>query len=447
MVEINPAQLALALLTLVLLSTILAMFAGWSWMFWRLATGQSLLPGQPLVSLSPPGWRGGTVLLAFSTYVVMNVLVAGLYVRTQGRVPRKPAPAVKPAAASIEQRESTKSEKGSKPEETKKNPSGPGRDVAGKINATPAQGATDGAKPPKPTELDDEDATFSLTEQMFLVSVINCLLLVVLPVLIRATSGARLRDLGLSFSGWERQAAVGVVATMIAAPAVYAIQFASLRIWKANAHPLEKMLRKEFDSLGVADLAVISAVILAPIVEEMMFRGLLQRWCIDFWTRRATARKPVLQPADALVLAADDFAVASEQVSWPEVTADTRSASQDLQPPTRTGAIVGITMASLCFAVVHSPQWPAPIPLFVLALIIGAVYHRTGSLIAAIFMHATFNGFSTLAMFVAILGGHEKDARKAIDGAWRSPAVVVPIERGICVTADHEAVWQKRNFE
>ena len=46
---------------------------------------------------------------------------------------------------------------------------------------------------------------------------------------------------------------------------------------------------------------------------------------------------------------------------------------------------------------VHAPQWPAPIALFVLSLVIGTVYHRTGSLIAAIFMHATFNGLSTLA--------------------------------------------------
>ena len=45
-------------------------------------------------------------------------------------------------------------------------------------------------------------------------------------------------------------------------------------------------------------------------------------------------------------------------------------------------------------------QWPAPIALFVLALVIGTVYYRTGSLIAAIFMHATFNGISTFMLFM-----------------------------------------------
>jgi len=441
MVEINPAQLALALLMMVLLSALLAMFLGWGWMFWRLATGQTLLPSQPLVSLSPPSWRGGTVFLAFSTYVIMNVLVAGLYARALGRVPRKSAPAVKPAGESVKQRESAKGEHGSNLADTRSNPVVARKEVAGKIDAKQAHSATDGEKASKPTESDEEDGTFSRTEQMFLVSVINCLLLVILPMLTRATSGARLRDLGLSFKGWERQAAVGAVATLIAAPAVYSIQFASLLIWKANAHPLEKMLRKEFDGLGVADLAVLSAVILAPIVEEFMFRGLFQRWCIDFLTRRARNRELMPQPADALVPEAAG-AVASERETWPEFTAAVITTSQGVRSPTRTGVIVGITITSLFFAVVHAQQWPAPIPLFVLALIIGFVYHRTGSLIAAIVMHATFNGFSTLAMFVAILGGHEKDARKAIDGAWNPPAVIVGVERGVCGAVGHQTVWQ-----
>ena len=62
-----------------------------------------------------------------------------------------------------------------------------------------------------------------------------------------------------------------------------------------------------------------------------------------------------------------------------------------------------IVITSLLFASVHAAQWPAPIALFALALVIGTVYHRTGSLIAAIFMHATFNGLSTLALFIELV--------------------------------------------
>ena len=71
-------------------------------------------------------------------------------------------------------------------------------------------------------------------------------------------------------------------------------------------------------------------------------------------------------------------------------------------------------LTSLLFASVHAPQWPAPIALFVLALVIGTVYYRTGSLIAAIFMHATFNGLSTLVLFLALFSGEKLEPDKVI---------------------------------
>ena len=66
----------------------------------------------------------------------------------------------------------------------------------------------------------------------------------------------------------------------------------------------------------------------------------------------------------------------------------------------------------MVFAALHAPQWPAPIPLFVLALGLGIVYERTGSLLAPICMHAVFNGFSTLMLFhVALQGPDHPEAR------------------------------------
>ena len=50
--------------------------------------------------------------------------------------------------------------------------------------------------------------------------------------------------------------------------------------------------------------------------------------------------------------------------------------------------------------------------LFVLAVVIGTVYYRTGSLIAVIFMHATFNGISTLMMIFALLATEIKEPKK-----------------------------------
>src|SRR5207253_165481 len=83
-------------------------------------------------------------------------------------------------------------------------------------------------------------------------------------------------------------------------------------------------------------------------------------------------------------------------------------------PRSRFLTAVAVVITSLFFAAVHGPQWPAPIPLFVLALAIGTLYHRTGSLIAAICMHAVFNGFSMLGLIIMLLVGHPGEGEKAI---------------------------------
>ena len=49
------------------------------------------------------------------------------------------------------------------------------------------------------------------------------------------------------------------------------------------------------------------------------------------------------------------------------------------------------------------PQWPAPLAIFFLSVGLGAVYQRTGSLIASFVMHALFNGLGTMMLFLAIL--------------------------------------------
>ncbi len=72
-----------------------------------------------------------------------------------------------------------------------------------------------------------------------------------------------------------------------------------------------------------------------------------------------------------------------------------------------------ILMTSLFFAVVHAPQWPAPIAIFVLSLGLGIVAYKTGSLIAAITMHASFNGLSVLLLCLALLSGAGEKLKKA----------------------------------
>jgi membrane protease YdiL (CAAX protease family) len=91
-------------------------------------------------------------------------------------------------------------------------------------------------------------------------------------------------------------------------------------------------------------LIVVQAVVVAPLVEEVLFRGLFQ----------TMIRSYVGRP-------------------WP-----------------------AIAMASILFAAVHfnASHWPA---LFVLALGLGYSYEKSNSLFRPIFMHALFNGITIAA--------------------------------------------------
>ena len=88
---------------------------------------------------------------------------------------------------------------------------------------------------------------------------------------------------------------------------------------------------------------VVNAIILGPVLEELVFRGLLQTWLLHCGGRRAR------------------WAV--------------------------------IVFASAIFASVHlgATTWHALPGLFVLGLTLGWLYERTGSLLSPILVHAGFN--------------------------------------------------------
>jgi hypothetical protein len=66
----------------------------------------------------------------------------------------------------------------------------------------------------------------------------------------------------------------------------------------------------------------------------------------------------------------------------------------------RTPLASALFGTSLLFACIHTPVWPTPIPLFVLALGLGVLAQRTGSLVGPIVMHSLFNGFSCVLLLL-----------------------------------------------
>lgn len=149
------------------------------------------------------------------------------------------------------------------------------------------------------------------------------------------------RGMGLSLRHWTFDAWRALVGLLAVFPVCVGLVLLTQLLLPPSPHPMLEMIGRGRQPW--LTLAAVSAVVLAPLAEELFFRGLLQ-----------SLFRQVLRP-------------------W--------------------GAILA---TSAIFAVVHIGQ-PQAIPaLFALSVTLGYNYERTGRLIAPIAIHAGFN-----AIFVA----------------------------------------------
>ena len=242
----------------------------------------------------------------------------------------------------------------------------------------------------------------SQQDVMLVTALINSALLVVVPLILRGTARARPEDFGLAWNRLRRDASAGFVAFLLIAPIVYGVQLIAVRIWERNEHPVELMMLENLTG-PVAILAIVSAVFLAPAVEELLFRGLFQGWLTRLLVGKPNGPEP---PASDL----DEWIADGSSAEPPE--AETRSPLFPRIPDPVRSALPVLLTSSL-FALVHMPQWPAPLAIFLLSLGLGLLYQRTGSLVASFVLHAAFNGLSTLALILVALNPAPLD-KKAV---------------------------------
>jgi membrane protease YdiL (CAAX protease family) len=254
---------------------------------------------------------------------------------------------------------------------------------------------------------------------MALSAVINAFILVLIPLMLRVTCGARLRDFGLVLLGLPRQIFRGMATYPLLAPLVFGAMIGSLLIWNKTNHPLEDAIRLHH-SPGMLVVMVLAGVVFAPLAEELIFRGVLLGWLT-----RVVLGRPKLPSGDELF---DQ----SEPVAYVDLPEPVESGFGDgldrdphnpyappgtklLAPPldvettsaTLTSSrtillILANVIVSVIFAGLHSAVWPTPIPIFFLSLGLGVLYQRTGSLIPSMALHMTFNGVSTMLMLLTL---------------------------------------------
>ena len=195
---------------------------------------------------------------------------------------------------------------------------------------------------------------------------------------LRIDLSTSLADLGFQANKVKTDLRIGLIAFVSIAPAIYFLQF--ILKWGYNrfaeeeaGHPIEKLLN-ENSSSGVIVWAVFAAVIAAPIVEEFLFRGILQGWL-----EKAFFRTRVLVNAEL-----------ATEAGGKDVTIATPSAPTFLWQP--------VILSSVTFALLHAGHGPDPIPLFFLAVVLGYLYAKTHRLLPSIVVHMALNGLSMLML-------------------------------------------------
>jgi membrane protease YdiL (CAAX protease family) len=269
----------------------------------------------------------------------------------------------------------------------------------------------------------------------------------VVPLFQRGT----LRWIGFGWADLGKGAKLGVLAFLVVLPCMFVVEMGVGYLYRAinYKHPeMHDLLRvmKEGDQT-VKWLAIWGAVLVAPVFEELLFRGLLQTAITEWLTRLSRPRlqietaamygspgmtwprvpgasgempspldwqtgvalpqvgpgpagpphvlPPVVPPDVSVPQDSPLAAVPAGFAIAPEATADASSSMSATPSPNRhRAAWIAIMVTAGLFAIVH-PLWTAPI-IFVLAVALGYIYERTGNLWASITVHAMFNTTSTL---------------------------------------------------
>jgi len=207
-----------------------------------------------------------------------------------------------------------------------------------------------------------------------------CALVVVAATiyLARAHFSRRLKGFGLDLKRIPRDLAVALIYLAGIWPLVMTAILVTIQLGKTIRGPdfqipqhreLELLVQNPQLPLRITIVAV--AVVMAPLVEELLFRGMLQSTIRSLLIRRALLR---------------------HALTWPS----TPSHPLPYQPPKDNSAWPAIALTAMLFAMVHSnvAHWPA---LFILGLGLGYTYEKSSSLFRAIFLHAFFNTATIIA--------------------------------------------------
>lgn len=239
------------------------------------------------------------------------------------------------------------------------------------------------------------DAADQARRQVWAIAIARPIQVTALILLFTVVAGGRLYQLGITAHRWRTVLLAAYLVWLVVTPVSKIVFWLLLQIETPKAHPVDTLLRYS-DTPETWLLVLLTVLLCAPLLEELLFRGFVQQIMVN---------SP--EVADLVLLAVligiiihgttQVWEEGSLRNGWPIVLLIGTGAGylgferlmQRWVP--RPGAARAIYATSILFALLHSSQWPTPIPLFFLSLGLGYLGYRTQSLLGPVVAHSLFN--------------------------------------------------------
>ena len=272
---------------------------------------------------------------------------------------------------------------------------------------------SDGAQP-------DEDPAKAIeaytTIRLLSASALSNIIAVVFSIgLLSIRTGAARNDLGFPGGQLAGDLLLGGAAFAAVSVPIYALQFALTRFFPSR-HPVVSILEIDHGPLTMAWVALI-AVVIAPIAEEFLFRVVMQGWLEAAEARHCGTSGLASRSGLALT---DPDPTSGQALTYESHPAETENPYQspgflpsegtstppDIATQSKLGfaglprGVIPVVATSAVFALLHAGHGPDPIPLFLLALVLGFLYQRTHRVLPGIVLHMCLNGTSMLMFWM-----------------------------------------------
>ncbi len=220
--------------------------------------------------------------------------------------------------------------------------------------------------------------------------------------------GARKTQMGWNLSHWRKDVLLGGLIFLLAVLPVYGVFFlAQMLTGNEELHPLLEALEEmDFQQDGpalvwlTAGALVFAVVVVAPLVEEFLFRGVLQAWAETALMNLAKRSAEVVLPEASSSSEEEPAGSSANSPLWAQVVSDPESArSGDARVPWWPGWLA-VAISATVFAVAHWGHGVAPAGIWVLGVFLGLLYQRTRRLLPAVVAHAAFNAWGLGLFFL-----------------------------------------------